>query len=108
MVTKKQKRERGIAKREAEDKERRAREQHFLALAQAERAAERKKADDASKARAIAKSKKLAKEHEAKKNREKQGIKEYAPVPSLTMSQLRLLGSLLQKPSDGPSYDSGL
>jgi len=67
MATKKQKREAGIAKREKEEAERRERGLHFLKLAQAERAEERRKAEEARKARAIAKSKRLARAHEAAK-----------------------------------------
>lgn len=67
MATKKQKRERGIAKREAEETERKARELHFLKLAQTERAERKKKADEERKQRAIEKSKRLAKSHRAAK-----------------------------------------
>lgn len=67
MATKKQKREAGIARREAEEKERRDRGQHFLKLAQAQRAEERRKNDEARKERAIAKSQRLARAHEAAK-----------------------------------------
>lgn len=67
MTTKKQKREAGIARREQEEKESRERGLHFLALAQAERAEERRKADKARRDRAIATSKRLARAHEAAK-----------------------------------------
>lgn len=63
MATKKQKRARGIAKREAFENEQRERGLHFLKLAQDERRA--KKAE--AKERAIAKSKRLARAHEAAK-----------------------------------------
>lgn len=77
MATKKQKRERGIAKREAEEAELRASGLHFLKLAQAGRAAEREKADQARKDRAIVKSKRLAKVHA----REKEGVQSHRPLP---------------------------
>ena len=59
MATKKQKREAGIAKREAFEAEQRERGLHFLKLSQEETRAQREKADKARKDRAIAKSKQL-------------------------------------------------
>ncbi len=81
MATKKQKRERGIARREAFEAEQRERNQHFLKLSQDQRTAERKAAEEARIARAKAKSKKLAKQHRQQKEREAQGITEYRPAP---------------------------
>lgn len=66
MATKKQKRERGIAKRQAFEAEERERGLHFLKLAQEERRREREKAEEVRKDRAIAKSKRLAKAHKAR------------------------------------------
>ena len=77
MATKKQKRERGIAKRQAFEAETRENGLAFLRLAQAGRAAERAKAEEARKQRAITKSKRLAKTHQ----REKQGVASYKPLP---------------------------
>ena len=82
MATKKQKRERGIAKRMQEEAERREREQHFLKLAQAQRAEQKRKADEARLARAKAKSKRLAKTHQAEK-------KVWKPVDPKAVSVLR-------------------
>lgn len=67
MATKKQKRARGIAKREAEETERRDSGLRFLKLAQAERSQQRAKAEEDRKKRAIVKSKRLARAHEAAK-----------------------------------------
>lgn len=67
MATKKQKRLAGIAKREAEEAERRERGLHFLKLAQDERREKKAEAEKARKDRAIAKSQKLAQQHRAKK-----------------------------------------
>lgn len=66
MATKKQKRLAGIAKREKFEAEQRERGQHFLRLAQAERAAERAKAEEARKERAKKRSQQLAAAHRAK------------------------------------------
>ena len=89
MATKKQKRERGIAKRMQEEAERREREQHFLKLAQAQRAEQKRKADEARLARAKAKSKRLAKTHRAQKKAEQNGVKVWKPVERDVVSVLR-------------------
>jgi hypothetical protein len=68
VATKKQKRTAGIAKREAEEAERRESGLRFLRLSQAERAEQRGKAEEDRKNRAIAKSKRLARAHEAAKS----------------------------------------
>lgn len=67
MATKKAKRARGIAKREAEETERRESGLRFLRLSQAERSQQRAKAEEDRKKRAIVKSKRLARAHEAAK-----------------------------------------
>ncbi len=82
MATKKQKREAGIAKREAEEKERRERGLHFLSLAQQERIAQKKKADEAALARKKKVSKRLAKQH-------KQGVQTYKPAEKNVIDILR-------------------
>lgn len=81
MATKKQKRARMQAKWEREQAELRASNQHFLKLAQTQRAEERKKAEESAKQRKINTSKRLAKQHK----REKDGIQTHkqqkAPFP---------------------------
>lgn len=77
MATKKQKRARGIAKREAFEAELRASGQHFLKLAQDQRRVDREKEDKLRKDRAIAKSKRLAAQHK----HVKEGVKEWKAAP---------------------------
>jgi hypothetical protein len=98
MATKKQKRAAGIAKREAEEQERRQRGLEFLRLDQERRTADRKKAEDARIERAKAKSKKLAQKHRNQKKHEKQGVQEHKPAPVNKLPRVQLV----------PDYDSGL
>lgn len=81
MATKKQKRLAGIAKREAEEAERREAGLKQLALAQAGRAAERAKAEEARKERAIQKSQKLAAAYRAKKAAEASKPGQHKAIP---------------------------
>jgi hypothetical protein len=106
MTTKKQKREQGIARREAFEAEERARHAQQLRVAQEGRKAEREAADKKEQERKIEKSKALAKKHAQEKKHRKQGVTEHKPTPRPTLQQILLLGAVAE--AARTPYDSGL
>lgn len=87
MTTKKQKRERGIAKRQAFEEEQRQNGLKFLRQAQAQRADEKKKAEEARKERVKKTSQRLAAEHRAKKAAEQSKPGSHKTVGPVTQNR---------------------